>query len=91
VGFDKDNIFLHVSWKVFEAILTLLQEFSVKEQKIGMEADEWYLNYVRFLANLKNRLTKWKEKEKISSSITSLYYSEAERSEKSKKTNRECE
>ena len=30
-----------------------------------MQADEWYTNYVRFLAALKNRLTKWKEKEKF--------------------------
>ncbi len=72
VGFDKDNIFLYLNWKAFEAILTLLQEFSIKKQKIGMQTDEWYLNYVRFLANFKNRLKKWKEKEKIPSSITSL-------------------
>jgi len=65
VGFDKNKIFSHVNWKAFEAILTLLQEFWIKEQMIGMQADEWYLNYVRFIAVLKTRLTKWKEKEKF--------------------------
>ncbi len=65
VRFDKNKMFSHVNWKAFEAILTLLQEFWIKEQMIGMQADEWYLNYVRFLAVLKNRLTKWKEKEKF--------------------------
>lgn len=30
-----------------------------------MQADEWYGNYVRFLAALKNRLTQWKEREKF--------------------------
>jgi len=65
VGFDKNKMFSHVNWKTFEAILTLLQEFWIKEQKIGMQADEWYMNYVQFLAVLKNRLTKWKEKEKF--------------------------
>jgi hypothetical protein len=58
VGFDKNKIFSYVNSKAFEAILTLLEEFSIKEKKIGMQADEWYLNYVRFIAILNKRLTK---------------------------------
>lgn len=65
VGFDKSTTFSYVNWKVFEAILTLLQEYWIREQKRGMTADEWYMSYIRFLAALKNRLTKWKEKEKF--------------------------
>ena len=65
VVFDKNTIFAHVHWKAYEAILTLLQEFWIKEQKRGMKTDDWYVYYVRFLAALKNRLTEWKEKEKF--------------------------
>jgi len=65
VGFDENRVFPHVHWKAYEAILTLLQDFWTKEQNRGMHIDEWYGNYVRFLAALKNRLTKWKEKEKF--------------------------
>ena len=63
VGIDKNKMFPHVHWKAYEAILALLQEFWLKQQNVGMTADEWYLNYVRFLAALKNRLTTWKDKE----------------------------
>ena len=62
---DKTNLFPHVHWKMFEALLALLQEFWIQEQNNGMEADEWYENYVRFLAALKRRLTQWKEREKF--------------------------
>jgi hypothetical protein len=65
VEFDKNKMFPHVNWKAYEAILTLLQEFWTKEQDKSTQVDEWYMNYVRFLAALKNRLTKWKEKEKF--------------------------
>jgi hypothetical protein len=65
VGIDENKFFPHVHWKAFEAILTLLQEFWIKEQDRERQVDEWYVNYVRFLAALKNRLTKWKEKEKF--------------------------
>ena len=85
VCFDKNRMFPFVNWKVFEAILALLQEFWWKQQGIGMQADEWYMNYVRFLAALKNRLTKWKEKEKFLTRIASLSHSEAERDKKSEK------
>ncbi|CAF4157481.1 unnamed protein product, partial [Rotaria magnacalcarata] len=63
--FDKNSIFPHVHWKAYEAILTLLQEFWQREQSRGIPVDDWYMNYVRFLAGLKNRLTQWKEKEKF--------------------------
>ncbi|CAF4913904.1 unnamed protein product, partial [Rotaria socialis] len=63
--FDKNSIFPHIHWKAYEAILTLLQEFWQKEQIRGMPVDDWYMNYVRFLAALKNRLTQWKGKEKF--------------------------
>ena len=54
-----------VHWNAYEAILVLLQEFWLKQRNVGMTADEWYQNYVHFLAALKYRLTKWKEKEKF--------------------------
>ena len=72
-----------VNWKAYEAILTLVQEFWLREQKIGMQADEWYMNYVRFLAALKKQTYKMERKRKIPTSIASLSYSEAKRSEKS--------
>jgi uncharacterized protein YfbU (UPF0304 family) len=65
VGFYKNKNFPHVYWKAYGAILTLLQEFWMKEQNRGMQVDERYVNYVRFLAALKTRLTEWKEKEKF--------------------------
>ncbi len=64
VGFDKNKMFPRVHWKAYEAILTLLQGFWINEQDRRMPADEWYVNYVRFLSPLKNRLTEWKEKER---------------------------
>lgn len=65
VSFEKNSMFQYVNWKVYEAILTLLEEYWVREQNIGSSADNWYMNYVRFLSSLKIRLTKWKEKEKF--------------------------
>lgn len=65
VSFDKNRMFSYVNWKVYDAILTLLQDYWIREQITGMKADDWYISYVRFLAALKNRLTKWKEKEKF--------------------------
>lgn len=51
-------------------MLTLLQEFWQKEQILGMLVDDWYMNYVRFLAALKNRLTQWKEREKFRQALS---------------------
>ncbi|CAF3104235.1 unnamed protein product [Rotaria socialis] len=66
-------MFPHVNWKAYEAILTLLQDFWTNEQNRGMQADEWYMNYVRFLAALKVRLTQWKEKESFRPSLPSYF------------------
>ena len=65
VWYDNNKMFPHVYWKAYEAILTLLQEFCINEQKKCKQVDEWYVNYVRFLAALKNRFTQWKEKAKF--------------------------
>ena len=69
IVFDKTRMFPHVHWNIFEAILTLVQEFWIKEQNTGRSMDEWYVTYVRFLSALKNRLTEWKEKEKFRPSL----------------------
>ncbi|CAF4078116.1 unnamed protein product, partial [Rotaria magnacalcarata] len=50
---------------------SIIEEFWINEQNRGMEAGEWYMNYVRFLAALKVRLTQWKEKEKFRPSLPS--------------------
>ena len=42
-------MFPFVNWKIFETILALLQDFWLKQQSIGMQADKWCMNYVRFL------------------------------------------
>ncbi len=57
IEFDKNRMFPYVNWKAYEAILTFLQKFWTEEQNRGMHVDERYVNYVRFLAALKNRLT----------------------------------
>ena len=85
VCFNKNKMFPLVNWKAFEAILALFQDFWLKQQSIEMQADEWYMNYVCFLGALKNRLTKWKEKEKFRPGIAALSHSEAERDKKSEK------
>ena len=58
-------MFSYVNWKLYEVILTLLQKFWMEEHRNSRDIDEWYVNYVRFLAALKNRFTNWKEKEKF--------------------------
>ena len=65
VGFDSNTMFSYVNWKLYEVILTLLQKFWMDEHRRSRDIDEWYVNYVRFLDALKNRLTKWKDKEKF--------------------------
>ncbi|CAM4803758.1 unnamed protein product [Rotaria magnacalcarata] len=71
VSFDKNRMFSYVNWKVYEAILTLLQDYWIREQNKGMKSDDWYTSYVRFLATLKNRLTQWKAKEKFRPALPS--------------------
>lgn len=104
VLFDKTNLFAHVHWKIFETLLVLLQKFWIKEKNNGTTADEWYQNYVRFLAALKNRLTQWKEREKFRPALPSYllhkleevktvrnkYYRERERQVIKKKRQEYC-
>lgn len=71
VMFERTNLFPHVHWKMFEALLALFQEFWIREQNTEMKAEEWYDNYVRFLAALKNRLTQWKKREKFRPALPS--------------------
>jgi hypothetical protein len=62
VGVDENKFFSDVHWKAFEAILTLLQEFWIKEQDRGRQVDERYVNYVRFLDALKTDSQNGKKK-----------------------------
>ncbi len=55
---------------MFEAILVILQTFWREEQK-KTDINVWYCQYVRFLAAVKNRLTRWKQKEKYKPSLPS--------------------
>ena len=64
ISFDIRGSFSHTNWKAFEAILVLLQTFWIEEQKRST-SNEWYCQYVRFLVAVKNRLTKWKQKDKF--------------------------
>lgn len=70
IFFDIRSFFSHTNWKAFEAILVLLQTFWVEEQK-RTTIDEWYGQYARFLVAVKNRLTKWKQKDKFRPSLPS--------------------
>jgi len=70
VSFDTTNVFPHTNWKVYEAVLVLLQTFWTEEQK-KKSADEWYKEYIRFIAAVKNRVTHWKEKEKYRPTLPS--------------------
>ncbi len=63
ISFDMKSTFAHTNWKAFEAMLALLQTFWIEEQK-RTNLNEWYCQYVRFIAAIKNRVTKWKQKEK---------------------------
>ncbi|CAF3393055.1 unnamed protein product [Rotaria socialis] len=60
--------FPHTNWKVFEAVLALLQIFWMEEQKKN-SADEWYKQYIRFIAAVKNRVTHWKERDNYKPSL----------------------
>ena len=70
VSLDIWSVFPHTNWKEFEAVLVLLQTFWMEEQKKN-SADEWYKQYIRFIAAVKNRVTKWKEKEKYRPTLPS--------------------
>lgn len=64
VSFDTNSIFQHTNWNAYEAVLVLLQSFWEDDLKRN-STGEWYSQYVRFLAALKNRVRKWKQKEKF--------------------------
>ena len=61
ISFDTNNFFPRTNWKVFEAVLVLLQTFWIEEQEKS-SADEWYRQYIRFVGAVKNRVTRWKER-----------------------------
>ena len=58
IFFNSKGSFPHTNWKAFEAILIFLQTFWVEEQK-RTKINEWYCQYVRFLAAVKNRVITW--------------------------------
>ncbi|CAF5040242.1 unnamed protein product [Rotaria magnacalcarata] len=68
IFFDTNSFFPHTNWKAFEAVVTLLQTFWMEEQKKS-SADEWYKQYIRFIAAVKNRVTHWKERDKYKPSL----------------------
>ncbi|CAF3361245.1 unnamed protein product [Rotaria socialis] len=68
IFFDTNSFFPHTNWKAFEAVITLLQTFWMEEQKKN-SADEWYKQYIRFIAAVKNRVTHWKERDKYKPSL----------------------
>ena len=70
IGFQTSGQFPTVNWKVFEVVLGLLQEFWIKETN-NQDANNWYCRYVRFLAALKNRVTKWKNSGKYRPTLPS--------------------
>lgn len=68
VGHLTHGVFPQVDWTAFETILVLLEDFWTAEQKKAT-IDRWYSEYVRFLAALKSRLTRWVESEKYRPSL----------------------
>ncbi|CAF3332049.1 unnamed protein product [Rotaria socialis] len=68
IGFQTDGNFLVVNWTVFQIVLTLLQDFWTKESEI-QDAENWYLNYTRFLSALKNRVTNWSNRNRYRPSL----------------------
>jgi hypothetical protein len=61
--FESSNKFPVVKWKIYELLLCLLQEYWLKQSEYK-DSIEWYREYIRFLAALKNRLTTWLDKKK---------------------------
>ena len=70
ISFDTISKFPVTNWRAFEAILVLLQTFWQEEQKRS-NVDEWYKQYIRFIAAVKNRVTHWKEREKYRPALPS--------------------
>jgi hypothetical protein len=63
ISFEIINRFEVVRWRHYEVLLCLLQEYWKRQQEIT-QSIEWYRNYIRFVAALKNRLTVAHEKDK---------------------------
>jgi len=63
INFQATLKFASTNWRFFETILCLVQEYWSKQLEY-MTTIQWYKEYIRFLAALKNRLTIWYEKEK---------------------------
>ncbi|CAF1411737.1 unnamed protein product, partial [Adineta steineri] len=63
IGFLTNKFFPQVNWNIFQVLLVLVEDFWINKQKL-QTPDQWYENYIRFLAALKNRLTTWREIEK---------------------------
>ena len=68
IGFTSNDFFPHTDWTIYQTVLVLLEDFWSNEQKKDT-IDHWYQCYVRFLAALKCRLTRWKEREKYRPSL----------------------
>lgn len=68
IFFQTITKFPIIHWKLYEITLCLLQDYWSKQIEYATQL-EWYKQYVRFLAALKNRLTAWKEKEKWKPSL----------------------
>ena len=68
VAFQSVGMFQVTNWKVYDIVSVLLEEFWRKECD-RTQIDEWYQNYTRFLAALKNRVTVWKSTDKYRPSL----------------------
>jgi hypothetical protein len=68
IGFTSSGFFPHIDWNIYQTVLVLLEDFWTNEQQMKT-IDLWYQCYVRFLAALKCRLTRWKEREKYRPSL----------------------
>lgn len=49
--------------------------------------DNWYQNYIRFLAALNFRVTKWRNRDNVSTISSTLHYCHVKRSSSDKKQN----
>ncbi|CAF4174646.1 unnamed protein product, partial [Adineta steineri] len=68
IGFQTVGQFPIVNWTIYEIMLSLVQEYWIKELD-DQNVDNWYHNYTRFLAALKNRSTQWKSRDKYRPSL----------------------
>jgi hypothetical protein len=68
IGFSTNSFFPRTDWTAYQVTLVLLEEFWIRELE-KQTFEQWYQNYIRFLAALKCRLTSWKEVEKYRPSL----------------------